>query len=368
MRIKNLKVGTLKSEPFVAIPSSQRRARSATCATRVMGRPARRGDPLPVPGQGSLLGFLTRAPLVVANDNTNSRTDDEPENARCDATKSSVDSTSVHSTGEADSSVDEDVRATVVSQKPPLRMADSLERIARATQRWCLLFTKLEQTTVDQPKRDAVYAARDAAAFAADEPENARCDATKSSVDSTSVHSTGEADSSVDEDVRATVVSQKPPLRMADSLERIARATQRWCLLFTKLEQTTVDQPKRDAVYAARDAAAFAALANCAYAYRTSRYQACVRRSLGAGDDEEMSDDDRDVTTQESESDMITKNSKRRRHKNHHPSWSACVRDARLGDGQGERRVSVAGAQRDAFAMALSATRELGVTHLPRPR
>lgn len=276
MRIKNLKVGTLKSEPFVAIPSSQRRARSATCATRVMGRPARRGDPLPVPGQGSLLGFLTRAPLVVANDNTNSRTDDEPENARCDATKSSVDSTSVHTTGEADSSVDEDVRATVVSQKPPLRMADSLERIARATQRWCLLFTKLEQTTVDQPKRDAVYAARDAAAFAA--------------------------------------------------------------------------------------------LANCAYAYRTSRYQACVRRSLGAGDDEEMSDDDRDVTTQESESDMITKNSKRRRHKNHHPSWSACVRDARLGDGQGERRVSVAGAQRDAFAMALSATRELGVTHLPRPR
>ena len=43
-----------------------------------MGRPARRGDAPPVAGQGSLLGFLRRAPLAAANDIANARELDSP--------------------------------------------------------------------------------------------------------------------------------------------------------------------------------------------------------------------------------------------------------------------------------------------------
>ena len=155
--------------------SAQRAARRpAPRAKRAMGRPARRGDALPVAGQGSLLGFLRRAPLAAANDIANARELDSPTVA---AKRERREPTDAEGTaGDPAVEAAADATATDAAEgearaparlRPPVRMADALERIARNVERWATVFLKLEDATVNVAAREETRARRDADARAA---------------------------------------------------------------------------------------------------------------------------------------------------------------------------------------------------------
>ena len=126
-----------------------------------MGRPARRGDALPVAGQGSLLGFLRRAPLAAANDIANARELDSPTAA---AKRERREPTDAEGTaGDPAVEAAADATATDAAEgearaparlRPPVRMADALERIARNVERWATVFLKLEDATVNVAARE----------------------------------------------------------------------------------------------------------------------------------------------------------------------------------------------------------------------
>lgn len=139
-----------------------------------MGRPARRGDAPPVAGQGSLLGFLRRAPLAAANDIANARELDSPTVAE---KRERLEPTDVEGTA-GDPAVEAAAGATTSDAaeggaraparlRPPVRMADALERIARNVERWATVFVKLEDATVDVAAHEEARARRDADARAA---------------------------------------------------------------------------------------------------------------------------------------------------------------------------------------------------------
>ena len=139
-----------------------------------MGRPARRGDAPPVAGQGSLLGFLRRAPLAAANDIANARELDSPTVAE---KRERLEPTDVEGTA-GDPAVEAAAGATTTDAaeggaraparlRPPVRMADALERIARNVERWATVFVKLEDATVDVAAHEEARARRDADARAA---------------------------------------------------------------------------------------------------------------------------------------------------------------------------------------------------------
>ena len=158
---------TPDEEPLPAL-STQRGAlgRFGTRAKPAMV-PARRGDVAPVAGQGSLLGFLRRAPLVTANDNTILAP--VTEDARCDpvAGASTVENPTAENTTVQDDTPEEtDHSHSNASRKPPVRMADALERIERNIKRWQNLFVKLEETKVNVAERDELRATRNAIAYA----------------------------------------------------------------------------------------------------------------------------------------------------------------------------------------------------------
>ena len=139
-----------------------------------MGRPARRGDAPPVAGQGSLLGFLRRAPLAAANDIANARELDSPTVAekRERREPTDVEGTAGDSAVEAAADVTmpdaaEGVARAPARLRPPVKMADALERIARNIERWATVFVKLEDATVDVAAREKARARRDADARAA---------------------------------------------------------------------------------------------------------------------------------------------------------------------------------------------------------
>ena len=139
-----------------------------------MGRPARRGDALPVAGQGSLLGFLRRAPLAAANDIANARELDAPTVAAKRERREPTDA--VGTAGDPAVDAAADATATDAAEgearaparlRPPVRMADALERIARNVERWATVFLKLEDATVNVAAREETRARRDADARAA---------------------------------------------------------------------------------------------------------------------------------------------------------------------------------------------------------
>ena len=133
-----------------------------------MGRPARRGDAPPVAGQGSLLGFLRRAPLAAANHIANADLDPptvaekrerrEPTDVEGIAGDSAVEAAAdatEHNAAEGDARAPARLR-------PPIKMADALERIARNIERWATVFVKLEDATVDVAAHEKARARRDA--------------------------------------------------------------------------------------------------------------------------------------------------------------------------------------------------------------
>ena len=139
-----------------------------------MGRPARHGDALPVAGQGSLLGFLRRAPLAAANDIANARELDAPTVGAKRERREPTDA--VGTAGDPAVDAAADATATDAAEgearaparlRPPVRMADALERIARNVERWATVFLKLEDATVNVAAREETRARRDADARAA---------------------------------------------------------------------------------------------------------------------------------------------------------------------------------------------------------
>ena len=139
-----------------------------------MGRPARRGDALPVAGQGSLLGFLRRAPLAAANDIANARELDSPTVAAkrerrepTDAEGTAGDPAVEAAAGATATDAAEGEARAPARLRPPVRMADALERIARNVERWATVFLKLEDATVNVAAREETRARRDADARAA---------------------------------------------------------------------------------------------------------------------------------------------------------------------------------------------------------
>jgi hypothetical protein len=127
-----------------------------------------------VAGQGSLLGFLRRAPLAAANDIANARELDSPTVAE---KRERLEPTDVEGTA-GDPAVEAAAGATTSDAaeggaraparlRPPVRMADALERIARNVERWATVFVKLEDATVDVAAHEEARARRDADARAA---------------------------------------------------------------------------------------------------------------------------------------------------------------------------------------------------------
>jgi hypothetical protein len=197
-----------------------------------------------------------------------------------------------------------------------------------------------------------------------------RCEPTSDLIDVEPIASDAVVHDDATDDVVADAARLRPPVRMADALERIARNVERWSNLFVGLEDATVDVPAREHARAKRDADARAALTSRAYAYRVRTY---ARETKSRVADEDAKDDynENEHPSSDDDRDERRRNARDARDavRARRDSFSRALRDAQtFASGTRTHRVAVASMRADAFASALENTRELGATPLPRAR